>query len=687
MLETSQAIDRLSPFIGPRPFDASETDKNRFFGRHYETQRIVSYIISSQVVLLYAPSGAGKTSLMNASIIPAIKKKGVTVLPFVRVKNIFLNTDTIGKPENQYIYNTLMCLSASNEPGSMINRNLPDYLGKEQAPRLIVFDQFEELFVSPINNWKKQQQNFFVQVQKSIEEDSLLRVVFVIREDYIGDIEMFSSHLEGGFRIRFRLESLSKPDAIDAFTGAFKLNKIEFKPGLVEQLINDMSKVKWRTPENKIMEYHGDAVEPVQLQLIGSSIYNEFRTSNKKSTKNAPQLIETDHLTDICDVNTILENYYQKTVSEIAGFSRRKEKKLRKWVDKNLITTSGTRGTVFRVESGKNSFQNQVINKLLDKHVIVGEERAGARWYELSHDRWIDPIKNSNTNWNKKHAAISIIKYSVLLLAIIITIAAYKVQKYLDPGIVPKPSELKANPTNNLPATASGRFNILKDIRVIDLRSRKKLNFWETKHGGPYSPVTWLRYTMVKKNPDHLDEQRIIFKYATSGFAVYPRALTHKYELFFSRDKAVLKKLHPNMDLNEAWRVSVDVAEEKQKEFLIVTEATFWNAFQRRKEGASINAVDINTASIGITLLFPENNPYTDIELVKHNIKTGEKMKISMDEVNQDNQSTDPSNSKNKNETYYLYRGKGGEKNSSIFWLVKNPKMEYRYDIKWQWDQ
>jgi hypothetical protein len=72
-----------NPYIGPRPFERSDRDK--FFGRTRETRDLLSLIMAERVVLFYAQSGAGKTSLLNTQIIPALEEEGFQVLPVVRV--------------------------------------------------------------------------------------------------------------------------------------------------------------------------------------------------------------------------------------------------------------------------------------------------------------------------------------------------------------------------------------------------------------------------------------------------------------------------------------------------------------------------------------------------------------------------------------------------------------------------
>ena len=76
-------------YVGPRPFERSERDL--FFGRDREISELLSLVISSRVVLCYAPSGAGKTSLINAGLELRLDKEGFEVLPSARVGCAFAN--------------------------------------------------------------------------------------------------------------------------------------------------------------------------------------------------------------------------------------------------------------------------------------------------------------------------------------------------------------------------------------------------------------------------------------------------------------------------------------------------------------------------------------------------------------------------------------------------------------------
>src|SRR5262249_18019014 len=40
---------------------------------------------------------------------------------------------------------------------------------------------------------------------------------------------------------------------------------------------------------------------------------------------------------------------------------------------------------------------------LVTKHLVRAEQRRGATWYELSHDRLIDPARDDNKRWFDSH--------------------------------------------------------------------------------------------------------------------------------------------------------------------------------------------------------------------------------------------------------------------------------------------
>jgi hypothetical protein len=62
------------PYKGPESYQLEDSDL--FFGRDREADQLIAKILSSRLTLLHAQSGAGKTSLLNARIIPGLESRG-----------------------------------------------------------------------------------------------------------------------------------------------------------------------------------------------------------------------------------------------------------------------------------------------------------------------------------------------------------------------------------------------------------------------------------------------------------------------------------------------------------------------------------------------------------------------------------------------------------------------------------
>ena len=62
-----------NPYVGPRPFEQIES--RFFFGRDDETKILSGLVVAHQLSLFYAQSGAGKSSLLRAGLLPRLTSK------------------------------------------------------------------------------------------------------------------------------------------------------------------------------------------------------------------------------------------------------------------------------------------------------------------------------------------------------------------------------------------------------------------------------------------------------------------------------------------------------------------------------------------------------------------------------------------------------------------------------------
>ena len=74
-----------NPYVGPRPFDEEDATRGRYHGREHEARDLLALVSRERLVLFYSQSGAGKSSLLRASLLPGLRQLGFDVLPIARV--------------------------------------------------------------------------------------------------------------------------------------------------------------------------------------------------------------------------------------------------------------------------------------------------------------------------------------------------------------------------------------------------------------------------------------------------------------------------------------------------------------------------------------------------------------------------------------------------------------------------
>ena len=72
---TPEPLSSTNPYVGPRTF--SREQGGLFFGREQEARDLLGRVISERLLLFYAQSGAGKSSLINARLIPGLGGRGL----------------------------------------------------------------------------------------------------------------------------------------------------------------------------------------------------------------------------------------------------------------------------------------------------------------------------------------------------------------------------------------------------------------------------------------------------------------------------------------------------------------------------------------------------------------------------------------------------------------------------------
>lgn len=390
-------LARPNPYVGPRAFQYGET----LYGRDREVMELLDLLIAERIVLLYSPSGAGKTSLIQAALIPELEQEEFRVLPVMRVSlEPPLALDSFPMA-NRYILSLLLSLEEALPVEQQLSlaelagMELADYLERQQRvsggpdTEVLIFDQFEEILtVDPTDRSAKEA--FFAQVGVALRNRQRW-ALFAMREEYPAGLDPYLRPIPTRFSTTYRLELLGEEAARVAVQRPARQAGVDFTDVAATKLINDLRQVRIQRPGGTTEERLGLYVEPVQLQVVCRRLWETL-------PPDATQIREAD-VEKVGDVDRALSDYYAERVAAIARQTGVGERAIREWFDHHLITTQGIRGQVLQGPNESQGLDNRAIRSLVDAHLVRAEERRGATWFELAHDRLIEPVRQNNAAW------------------------------------------------------------------------------------------------------------------------------------------------------------------------------------------------------------------------------------------------------------------------------------------------
>jgi len=380
-----------NPYKGPYAFELK--DAALFTGREEEAETLLSLAISERIVVFCAPSGAGKSSLLNARLLPGLRRRGFKVLPVVRVGGDLPPLPEGMEPANVFAFNALWILAGSKaDPAALKSCTLDGFLkpiprakGRKGPPRVLVFDQFEEVLTTHQDRWPERK-DFFLQLRQALLDDPTLSVVMSLREDHLAGFDAYAPLLPGQLRTRFRMETLRRDKAVAAARQPALAAGRPFDKDVAEELVKNLSQV--RVP-GQAEPVPGEFVEPVQLQVVCFQLWENLRDERGVT------ITEKDRRR-FGDPDQALEGFYESALRRAAEKTGIPEARIRHWCGTALITPTRIRCQVNREPEASGGLPNPAIESLVDSHLVRAEVARGGTWYELAHDRFVEPILRSN---------------------------------------------------------------------------------------------------------------------------------------------------------------------------------------------------------------------------------------------------------------------------------------------------
>ncbi|NCQ94376.1 MAG: hypothetical protein GPJ13_04130, partial [Microcystis aeruginosa W11-06] len=355
---TNQRLITGSPYLGLFKFE--EGDKDKFFGRDKWIIELTNYLEEKNVLLLLGASGSGKSSLVQAGLIPKLKDDfganrlvNLTFVPDVNPFESFYGCLLA----NRYKQSQAKLAQAVKEDTLI---KVVEGLKNNSDLWFIFIDQFEELFT---RTPKTERDIFIKSLVKLIEKNnSLVKIVMTMRADFLDKLSPYPSLGKIHDQYSKMLTDMDENELRLAIAEPAARNGVIFEKGLINQIIADFYEQAGSLP---LLQY--------TLDLLWQKDHIQERVLNIKTYQ------------EIGGVTGALE----KQADKIYGKFNEQQRKAAEEIFLELISLEGEKAVSRRAD--KSSFeqeemQREVLYQLIDNRLLVSKGEDGKATVEVAHE-------------------------------------------------------------------------------------------------------------------------------------------------------------------------------------------------------------------------------------------------------------------------------------------------------------
>lgn len=265
---------RREPF---KPFDVAQGKPNRdatwapeidAAGRAADVRNLLSRLNRNdcKLTIIHGSSGVGKSSMLNAGLVPALKYRQMgdrIAVPIV----VQVYTDWMGNAIKQLA--ELLSVEIPGSPPYSLD-TFSSLLQQGQSRNLLIvllFDQFEEFFFVC---QQQSEQNLFCNFLNCCLNSPFVKVIISLREDYLHyllscehtiSLEAIGNNILDK-NIRYPLRDLSPEKAKSTIENLTANSQFYMQGSLIDTLVQDLAE-------------ESGAVRPVELQVVGEQLQEE----------------------------------------------------------------------------------------------------------------------------------------------------------------------------------------------------------------------------------------------------------------------------------------------------------------------------------------------------------------------------------------------------------------------------
>jgi WD40 repeat protein len=324
------------PFPGLAPF--AEDQNWLFFGREEEIRMVTASLTANRLSLLYGDSGAGKSSLLNAGVIPVIRKQSREEAARwgKPTYQVFTFRSWLGDPLAAFqadlrkrLQEEVPGYQPPSSPAGSLREALSEAASFAEHRLLVVLDQCEEYFRYLADG--KADSRFLDQFASIWNPGVPVHFLLSVRDDSLGALGRLGDRVPNPFDNYYRLQHLTAEGARAAILEPIaKFNQRSERQAELEKGVADkvIAKILGRPPRDN----GEDRLPAAVLQLVLT------RWWDREAEKKGNLLLNQKGLDRLGGVETIVGDHFRDSISDALGVS---EQRLATLLFVHLVTESG----------------------------------------------------------------------------------------------------------------------------------------------------------------------------------------------------------------------------------------------------------------------------------------------------------------------------------------------------------
>lgn len=282
-----------------------EEDIDIFFGREEETEALYDALSGVKHLLVYGPSGAGKTSLVECGLRNQFSDAdwfALTIRKGAHISASVFRAINAELSEENRIALTPEGLpqDAEEDFGEAVER----LFDERYQPVYLLFDQFEELFVS---GTPEEQNDFFDRLNRLIRFKVPCRILLILREEFIGYFSEFEERCPTIFQHRFRLEKMRTLNVAEVITQTLDA------PEYAQSFEATGSAVI----AEKVLSRLPDQRREIELTHVQVFLNELWERAHAQQPERELPVLSPDLIRDEDQLESILENFLKKQLAEL----------------------------------------------------------------------------------------------------------------------------------------------------------------------------------------------------------------------------------------------------------------------------------------------------------------------------------------------------------------------------------